>query len=126
MRVWDTGIVYTETILDHFRNPRHAGELENATATVTLNNPACGDVMRLAARVEEGRFVEVRFLTRGCVTSVACGSWLAEWLHGKSVEEARGVTPKIIAEALGGLPPATEHGSQLSCDALNELLEKLG
>lgn len=118
--------MYTESVLDHFRNPRHAGDLENATATVTINNPVCGDVMRLSARIEQGRFVDVRFLTRGCVTSIACGSWLAEWLHGKSVDQARAMTPKTIADALGGLPPATEHGSQLTCDALEELLRRIG
>lgn len=118
--------MYSEAVLDHFRNPRHTGDLAGATAIVTVNNPACGDVMRLSVRVEDGKFTDVRFLTRGCVTAIACGSWLVEWMQGKSIEEARRMTPRQMAEALGGLPPATEHGSHLACDALGAILAKVG
>jgi nitrogen fixation protein NifU and related proteins len=123
-----TGIlldVYSATVLDHFKNPRHAGDLPGATAGVEVTNPACGDIMRLSARIEGGRFVEARFKTRGCVTAIACGSLLTEMLEGKTVAEARAITFQQISEALGGLPAATMHGSQLACDALSALIAKL-
>ncbi|HEV8384374.1 MAG TPA: iron-sulfur cluster assembly scaffold protein, partial [Candidatus Acidoferrales bacterium] len=104
----------------------NAGELANATATVEVSNPACGDIMQLSARVEDGRIVRVRFKTRGCTTSIACGSMLTEMLAGTTVEEARQLTPERLSDALGGLPPATYHGAQLACDALESLLARLG
>jgi len=117
--------MYTAAVLDHFKNPRHSGDLPDATAVVEVSNPACGDILQLSARVEDGRFAEVRFKARGCVTSIACGSLLTEMLLGKSLDEARAITYPQVSEALGGLPPATVHGSQLACDALVALLAKL-
>ena len=117
--------MYSAAVLDHFKNPRNAGELPGATATVEVTNPVCGDVMQLAARVEGGRIVEVRFKTLGCVTAIACGSLLTEMLRGKTIEEASRITYTQISELLGGLPPATVHGSQLACDALEAVLAKL-
>lgn len=114
--------MYSAAVLNHFKNPRNAGELPNATATVEVSNPVCGDVLQLAARVENGRISEVRFKAKGCVTSVACGSYLAETLAGMSIAEAGEITPEQIAEALGGLPTATMHAAQLAFDALRELL----
>ncbi len=118
--------MYSAAVLDHFKNPRNAGELPNASATVEVTNPVCGDIMRLAARVSEGRIVEARFKTRGCVTAIACGSLLTEMLRGKTLEEARRITHQQISDVLGGLPPATVHGSQLACDALEAVLTALG
>jgi nitrogen fixation NifU-like protein len=117
--------VYSETVLDHFKNPRNAGDLPGASAEVEVSNPACGDIMRLSVRVENGVIAEARFKTRGCVTAIACGSLLTEMLEGKTVAEARAITYQQISEALGGLPPATMHGSQLASDALEALLAKL-
>jgi nitrogen fixation NifU-like protein len=116
--------LYSPAVLDHFKNPRNAGDLPDATAEVEVSNPVCGDVMRLSVRVEGGRIAEVRFKTRGCVTAIACGSMLTEMLHGKSLEEVRGITAEALAQALGGLPPTTFHGSQLACDAVAALLAK--
>jgi nitrogen fixation NifU-like protein len=116
--------MYSAAVLDHFKNPRNAGDLENATAVVEVTNPACGDIMQLSAQVEGGRFIAVRFKTRGCVTSIACGSQLTELLCGKTLPEARTVSPAQISDALGGLPPATFHGAQLALDALEALLAK--
>ena len=123
-----TGIlldVYSAAVLDHFKNPRNAGDLPEATTEVEVTNPACGDIMRLSARIEGGRFVEARFKTRGCVTAIACGSLLTEMLKGMTVAEARAITYQQISDALGGLPPATMHGSQLACDALEALMARL-
>lgn len=121
----DTASMFSKEVLDYFQNPRGAGELADATARVEVENPACGDTLQLAARIAEGRFAEVRFLARGCVTSMACGSWLAEWLAGKTIAQARALTPREISAALGDLPPATFHGSQLACDALEALLSSM-
>jgi len=117
--------MYSAAVLDHFKNPRNAGELENAAATVEVTNPVCGDIMQLAVRVENGRIAEARFKTQGCVAAIACGSLLTEMVQGMTLAEARQITATQIAEALGGLPPATVHGSQLACDALEALLIKL-
>ena len=117
--------MYSPQVLDHFKNPRHAGELPEATATVELENPVCGDVLRLAARVENGVVTAARFQTQGCVTAIACGSWLAEWMQGKRIEEMQDLKFEKISEALGGLAPATEHGAQLAADALRALRAQL-
>ncbi len=124
-RNWNTSRVYSAAVLDHFKNPRNAGDLPGASAEAEVTNPACGDIMRLAVRVEGGRIVEARFKTRGCVTAIACGSFLTEILPGKSIREARSISYPQISDALGGLPPATVHGSQLAIDALTAVLDKL-
>ncbi len=117
--------MYSEAVLDHFQNPRNAGALANATATVEVSNPVCGDVLRLGVRVEKGRIAEVRFKAQGCVTAVACASLLTEMMRGKSAGELRQIRAEKIAEALGGLPPATSHGSVLAADAAQEIAKKL-
>lgn len=117
--------MYSAAVLDHFNRPRNAGELVDATATVEVSNPVCGDVLQLAARVENGRIVNTRFKAKGCVTAVACGSCLAEMLHQLTVADARKITSQALSDSLGGLPPATLHGAQLAFDALQTLLEKL-
>ena len=118
--------MYSAAVLDHFKNPRNAGELTDATATAEVSNPVCGDVMRLAVRVADGRITEARFQTRGCVTSIACASILTEMMAGKTFDEVRRITHAQISDALGGLPPATMHGSQLAGDALGAVLAKIG
>ncbi len=117
--------MYSATVLDHFKNPRNAGELTGATATVDVNNPVCGDILRLSVRVEGGRITDARFKTQGCVTAIACSSLLTEMIRGKTLEEAHRITPTQISDALGGLPPATRHGSQLAGDALAAILVKI-
>jgi nitrogen fixation NifU-like protein len=117
--------MFSEAVLDHFRNPRNAGELPGATASVEVTNPVCGDILRLFARVEGGRFAEVRFLCRGCTTAIACASLLSEQLKLRSVSEICNITPDSLSETLGGLPPATFHGAQLAADGLAALLNKL-
>lgn len=117
--------MYSELVLEHFRNPRNAGELPDATLQVQTSNPVCGDILELAVRAENGRIAEARFLCRGCTTSIACASFLTERLTGCNVAEAHSITAEGISEALGGLPPATFHGAQLATDALGLLLEKL-
>jgi nitrogen fixation protein NifU and related proteins len=117
--------MFSEAVLDHFRNPRNAGELRDATAAVEVTNPVCGDVLRLFARFESGRITEARFLCRGCTTSIACASLLTEELRGCTPAEARGITAESLSLALGGLPPATFHGAQLAAEAVAALLPQL-
>lgn len=117
--------MYSDLVLDHFRNPRNAGKLPNATASIQATNPVCGDILELAVRVEGGRIVEARFLCRGCTTAIACGSLLTEKLRGRTAAEARGISPEDLARALGGLAPATFHGAQLAADAASALAAKL-
>ncbi len=117
--------MYSESVLDHFKNPRNAGVLADATARVEVSNPVCGDILQLAAYAENGRIAAIRFRAQGCVTAVACASRLTEMVRDKTVAEARGVTAQEIAASLGGLETATFHGSQLAEDALRELLDKL-
>jgi nitrogen fixation NifU-like protein len=117
--------MYSEAVLDHFQNPRNAGTLDAATATVSVENPVCGDILELSVRMERGRIAEARFRTRGCVTAMACSSLLTELLRGKTPSEADGITPEQMSEALGGLPPATLHAAQLARDAAQALAAKL-
>ena len=117
--------MFSETVLDHFRNPRNAGELPNATSVVEMTNPVCGDVLKLFARFESGRIAEVRFLCRGCTTAIACASLLTEQLRNTTPSEARTITADSLSELLGGLPQATFHGAQLAADAVAALIPKL-
>jgi nitrogen fixation NifU-like protein len=117
--------MFSEAVLDHFRNPRNAGELPGATATIEVSNPVCGDILKLSARIADGRIAEARFLCRGCTTSIACASVLTEHLSGRTLAEARSIKAETLSEALGGLPPATFHGAQLAADAVSVLLQNL-
>jgi len=113
--------VYSDRLLDHFRNPRNVGRLDPPAVTVDVTNPACGDMMRLSARFEEGRVAEVRYQTRGCTASIAAGSALTEWMTGKSREELKALTPQIIEDLLDGLEPASKHAAVLCVDAAKRL-----
>jgi len=117
--------MFSEAVLDHFRNPRNAGELSGATAAIEVTNPVCGDILKLSVRFESGRIVEARFLCRGCTTAIACASLLTEQLRGRTLAETREITANSLSEGLGGLPSATFHGAQLAADAAAALLQKL-
>jgi nitrogen fixation NifU-like protein len=117
--------MYSAVVLEHCEHPRNSGDLSDATHTVNVTNPVCGDDLRLAVRIEDGRVAAARFRTRGCKAAVASASLLTELIIGKTIEEIRGITAEQISEALGGLPTATRHGSQLAEDALDEILEQL-
>jgi NifU-like protein involved in Fe-S cluster formation len=114
--------MFSETVLDHFNNPRNAGELLHATHIVEVSKPVCGDILRLAARIEGGRIVEARFLCRGCTTAIAAASVTTEMLQDAVSETASKVTASAISRALGDLPPATFHGAQLAASAVVALL----
>jgi nitrogen fixation NifU-like protein len=117
--------MYSQAVLDHFQNPRNAGRLSAPAATVSVSNPVCGDVLELSVCMDQGRITEARFLTRGCVTSMACSSLLTELLANKIPAELSAITPEQLSEALGGLPPATFHAAQLARDAVQALLAQI-
>ena len=116
--------MYPARLLDHFQNPRNVGELPPPAVTVEVSNPACGDILRLSTRFEEGRIAAVRFKVRGCTASIAAGSALTEWLTGKTRDELSSFTPEIIDTAVGGLPAASKHAAVLCADAVKSCQAK--
>ncbi|PYT16029.1 MAG: iron-sulfur cluster assembly scaffold protein [Acidobacteria bacterium] len=114
--------MHSERLLDHFRNPRNAGELPLPALKVDVSNPACGDMLRLFARFENDRVAEARFQTRGCTASIAASSALTEWMTGKSRAELKTLTAAVIEEALGGLEPASKHAAVLCVDGVRKML----
>jgi nitrogen fixation NifU-like protein len=114
--------MHSERLLDHFRNPRNAGELEPPALKADVSNPACGDMLRLTARFEGDRVVEARFQVRGCTASIAAASALTEWMTGKSRVELKALTAALIEEAVGGLEPASKHAAVLCVDGVKRLL----
>jgi nitrogen fixation NifU-like protein len=115
--------MYSAAVLDHFQHPRNAGLVANADASAQIENPACGDVLRLTLRIAAGRIAEIRFLAQGCVPALACASVLTELVRGKTVAEAIQLRREELVRALGGLPKASVHASYLAMDALAEALK---
>lgn len=116
--------MYTAQVLDHFQNPRNAGEVHNADARVQIENPVCGDVLELTAKIANERLVEIRFRAKGCVSAMACASALTEMVAGNTVREARELTRDKLLERVGGLPEASAHAAYLAMDALRALLKQ--
>lgn len=115
--------MYSETVMDHFRNPRNMGEIENADGVGQVGNPKCGDIMRMTIRVEDGRITDVKFKTFGCGAAIASSSMATEMIIGKTLEEAREFTNRQIIDKLGGLPAPKIHCSILAEQALKEALD---
>lgn len=118
--------MYSAQLLDHFEHPRNSGELSGADAYAQIENPACGDILELAVKMDAGRIAEIRFRAKGCVPAMACASAMTELAKGKSVREAAAVDRRDIERAVGGLPAASGHAGQLAIDALQTVLKKLG
>jgi NifU-like protein involved in Fe-S cluster formation len=114
--------MHSERLLDHFRNPRNAGELGPPAIRVDVSNPACGDILRLWIRFEQDRVAEARFQTRGCTASIAASSALTEWMIGKTREQLKSLTPSAIEELVGGLELASKHAAVLCADGVKRLL----
>jgi nitrogen fixation protein NifU and related proteins len=110
--------VYSEKVMDHFRNPRNVGELENPDGVGRVGNPICGDVMEMQIRVQNGIIADAKFRTFGCGAAIATSSMATEMVKGKSLEEALTISNRAVAEALDGLPAAKMHCSSLAEDAL--------
>lgn len=109
--------------MEHFTNPRNVGEIENASGVGELGNAACGDIMRISILVEDDIIKDVKFKTFGCGAAIATSSMVTEMVKGKTIDEALAITNKAVAEALGGLPPAKMHCSNLAADALHKAIE---
>lgn len=114
--------MYSSQLLAHFEHPRNSGELPGAGAHVRVENPACGDVLELAANFADDRIVEIRFRAKGCVPAMACGSAVTVLAKGSSLQQARAIGSEDVRRAVGGLPPASGHAAQLAVDALQALL----
>jgi NifU-like protein involved in Fe-S cluster formation len=122
--------VYSPELLDHFQNPRNAGQLELPDGTAQLENPVCGDILELSARLKNDqqgkRIAEIRFRAKGCVPAMACGSAITELVQGKGLDEAKKVSREELVSKVGGLPQASTHASHLAMETLAALLQKLG
>jgi nitrogen fixation protein NifU and related proteins len=117
--------MYSARLLDHFQNPRNAGDVAGANATAEIENPACGDVLRLTLKIEDGRIAAVGFKAKGCVPSMACASALTEMVAGRTISEAGGVQRDALIMAVGGVPEASTHAAQLALDALSAALKQV-
>jgi len=110
--------MYNETIIDHFRNPRHIGELAGANGVGTIGDPVCGDFLRVYMRVERDTIQEISFLCQGCPAAIASGSATCELARGKTIHEAARITEETVSEYLGGMPGEKVHCSNLGVAAL--------
>lgn len=109
--------------MDHFRNPRNMGVIDDADGVGEVGNPTCGDMMRITIKVKGDRLEDVKFQTLGCGAAVATSSMVTEMAIGKTLEEAEEISNKSVAESLGGLPPAKMHCSNLAADGLHEAIK---
>jgi nitrogen fixation protein NifU and related proteins len=117
--------MYSSQVLDHFQNPRNAGEVVNPDAVVQVENPACGDILKLSIKLSDGSIADIRFLAKGCVPAMACASLLTELLLGRTVSDARKLRREELVLRIGGLPEASIHASHLALDAWAALLKQL-
>jgi len=117
--------MYAPQLLDHFEHPRNGGEIPHPDGLAEIENPACGDVLRITLRIEADRISDIRFKAKGCVPSMACASALTELVKGKSPSQARVLHRDQIVAAVGGLPQASTHAAQLAIDALVAALDRV-
>jgi nitrogen fixation NifU-like protein len=117
--------VYSAEVLDHFQNPRNAGTLDSPDVSAQMENPACGDVLELSAKLAGRTIVEICFRAKGCVPAMACGSAITELLKNKNIDEARQLSREDLVRKVGGLPPASSHAAHLTLDTLTALLRNL-
>jgi len=115
--------VYSEKVMEHFMNPRNVGEIENADGIGEVGNPVCGDMMTFYIKVDDNRLSDVKFKTFGCGAAIAVSSIVSEMAMGKTLEEARKITPALVAQELEGLPKNKYHCSNLGAQALNKAID---
>ena len=120
-------MLYNEKVMDHFRNPRNQGRIEDASGIGEVGNPICGDMMKIYIKIkkEENKEIieDIKFETLGCGAAIATSSMLTEMAKGKKIEEALKITREDIANALGGLSPIKIHCSVLAADGLKKAVE---
>jgi nitrogen fixation NifU-like protein len=115
--------MYTEKVMDHFRNPRNVGEIPDADGVGTVGNPVCGDLMTIYIKVKDNRLVDIKFKTFGCGSAIATSSMITELAKGKTLEEGLKISRANVADELGGLPAIKMHCSNLAADALHAAIE---
>jgi nitrogen fixation NifU-like protein len=115
--------VYSDKIMDHFMSPRNVGEIEDADGIGEVGNPVCGDMMTFYIKVNDNRLSDIKFKTFGCGAAIAVSSIVSEMAIGKTLEEARKITPRLVAEELGGMPKNKYHCSNLGAQALNKAID---
>ncbi len=119
----DKPFPYSEIVMDHFANPRNMGDMDNPSAVGNVGNPACGDMMRLFLKIENGVIVDAKFKTFGCGAAIASSSMLTEMIKGKTLDEAMEISNEEVVNALGGLPEAKIHCSVMAEEALKAAME---
>ena len=115
--------MYSEKVMEHFRNPRNVGEIPDADGVGKVGNPVCGDIMELSLKVEDGVIKDAKFRTFGCGAAIATSSMVTDLVKGKTIEEALEISNRAVAEALGGLPPIKMHCSVLAEQALKSAIQ---
>ena len=113
---------YSDKVFELLKNPKNVGEIEDADGVGTVGNPTCGDVMRLYIKIEDGKIVDAKFKTFGCAAAIASSSMVTEMVKGMTIEEAKKISNKQVANELGGLPPVKMHCSNLAEEALESAL----
>lgn len=116
--------MYSEKVIEHFKNPRNQGELPDADAVGKVGNPVCGDLMHIYIKVKDDVITDITFKTFGCAAAIATSSMLTELAKGKSLKEALKITRQSIADSLEGLPPIKMHCSNLAADGLHKAIEE--
>ncbi len=120
--------IYSDKVMDHFRNPRNMGEMKDADAIGEVGNPVCGDLMYIYIKVEEKNgaeiIKEVSFQTFGCAAAIATSSMITELAKGKTLDDAMKISRNDVAESLDGLPPIKLHCSNLAADGLQDAIKK--
>jgi nitrogen fixation NifU-like protein len=115
--------LYSDKVMDHFKNPRNVGEMPGADAVGEVGNPSCGDIMKIYLKVKDGVIEDITFQTFGCGAAIATSSMVTEMVKGKTLAEAEAISNKAVAEALGGLPPVKMHCSNLAADAVHAAIK---
>ncbi len=115
--------IYSEKVMEHFMNPRNVGEIENPDGIGEIGNPVCGDMMTFYIRVKDNHLEDVKFKTFGCGAAIAVSSMVSEMAKGQTLEEAKKITPQLVANELEGLPKNKLHCSNLGAQALHKAIE---
>jgi len=115
--------MYSEKVMEHFRNPRNMGEIKDADGVGTVGNPVCGDLMTIYIKVRDEKIEDIKFKTFGCAAAIATSSMITEIAKGKTLDEAMKITRDDVATELDGLPPIKLHCSNLAADALHEAIK---
>lgn len=116
-------MMYSQKVMEHFKNPHNMGEIPDADGVGTVGNPVCGDLMTIYIKVKDNRLQDIKFKTYGCGSAIATSSMITDIARGKTLEEALKITRADVADSLGGLPPVKMHCSNLAADALHAAIE---